>query len=460
MSDSPMPDLMEPMRGDISGFEQMPTRSDEGGSFSGAPMIVAGPRSITAQKVAVPRNMSKILNELRVYCNAFGDNYVYSWEVNDRRNNRRVTIEGGTVKLANDLVNLYGNCSVDVDVSETKDHWILKAFFIDYERGTCVSRLFQQRKRQDTGMKDAERQADIVFQIGQSKAIRNVVLNALSSLADRAIEDAKRGMIERFQDEAGREKAINFIEKVRNHYGIEMSRIEAVIGRKARDWTARDMAQIWTQCRAIVDGMASPIDTFPSTEDASAIMEEKESERETGKRRAKADDKPAAKADDEKPAKRQAAQKAEPEKAEAKAAEPAPAEKPKPDVKQEEAKANADDMAIPAFLRRDKPAEAEDEAPAAEAEDDDAPDESQELLDDISAEIIGANSVQEIDDIMEGYDEAISNRMSRAYREQLESRAQNMKASMTQKPATRKKADPPPAPESSEDDTDFFGGDS
>lgn len=476
MSDSSsMPELMEPIRRDVSGFEQLPMQQagNDAVPLGGQSMIVAGPREITAKKVAVARDMRRILNELRVYCNSFGDTYVYSWEVNDRRNNRRVTIEGGTIKLANDLVQLYGNCSVDLDVQETKTHWIFKAFFIDYERGTCVSRLFQQRKGQDTGMKDADRQSDMVFQIGQSKAIRNVVLNALASLANRAVEDSKAGLIERFQAEEGRQRALNFVEKVRAHYNVDITRMEAVAGRKAKDWTARDLAQIWTQCRAIVDGMASAADVFPSLEDAGALLEEKEKERDAGKKRASTDGNTAAQDEEKpKPQQRKAAAKKEDPKPKEKAEEPAPAEESKPDVKQAATKPAAkdeaqesDDLAIPAFLKREKapaePTEAQGEGESGEEERDAALDEAQTLAEDIFAEIVACESAAQVHDVLEGYADAMDQRLSRKQRDDIEARAQSFIKSIEQKPAKApSKASTPPADSAGSDDIDFFGGDS
>ena len=45
---------------------------------------------ITAQRVGVPRNMSRILANMKALATAAGKEYVYGWEVNDRKNNRKV----------------------------------------------------------------------------------------------------------------------------------------------------------------------------------------------------------------------------------------------------------------------------------------------------------------------------------------------------------------------------------
>ena len=246
------PPLAEPIPLEREGWEPM-SEGTMPAIPAGTSLIQAQGREITARKVAVPRNMRKIMTELSQYCAQFGDTYVYSWQVNDRRNNRKVTIEGGTIKLANDLVNLWGNCAVDCDIIETKTHWIFKAWFIDYERGVSRSRLFQQRKSQTAGMKDADRQADMIFQSGQSKAIRNVVLNGVPSLANFALEESKRGLVDKLQDKENRQKAVEFIDRVMEENGIVDQQVEAVLGRVRKDWTLRDLARVYREMRGIFE---------------------------------------------------------------------------------------------------------------------------------------------------------------------------------------------------------------
>lgn len=445
MSDSQMPELMDPIRPDASGFSQMPTRygGDDAVPLGGAPMIVAGPREITAKKVAVARDVAHIMQQLRVYCAQFGDNYVYSWQVNNRAKNRKDTIEGGTIKLANDLLQLYGNCSADVDVTETKTHLIFKAFFIDYERGTCVSRLFQQRKQQNTGMADADRQADIVFQIGQSKAIRNVVLNALASFANRAIEWSKDSLVKRFgSDDGMREKAEDFIDKVAERFDIDMVRIEAIVGRRRREWTVRDLAAVYTACRGIWDGLTSVADAFPTAEDAKNLIEEEETKRDEGKKRPSSD--ASAAKPESSSGKKGAKAKSDPPQ---KKAEPASGKEPKPSAD--------DDISIPESLRRTKPQEtkAPDPEPEPETEgaDDEGEDDASSALDDITTAILEAETPEAVDDIIHDMDEQVAS-LDRASKQELEKRVENYKNSLTQKPARA-------APAGKAASDDFFSDD-
>lgn len=276
-----MVDLAEPLARDMSGF---------GPSLAGGGMmapvnqtvIMATSREITAKKVAVAREPAVVLRTLAMMAASFGDTYVYSWPVKDRANGRSTILEGGTIKLANDLLMAYGNCSVDLDIQETPTHWLFKAWFMDYEKGVSTSRMFQQRKAQNVGMKDADRALDMVFQIGQSKAIRNVVLNALASFSNYTIEESKRNLLAKFADPENANKARTFITSVMDDNEISFGQVEAVIGRVRNDWTIRDLARIYTEMRGIKDGMTVASEVYPSVDKAAAIQAAKDAKKTEG----------------------------------------------------------------------------------------------------------------------------------------------------------------------------------
>ncbi len=258
----PMGALMER---DLSGFDtiqsqQMPV------PYAGVAMIQQANRDTTARKVVVPRDEQKILAKLNVLCGTFGDQYVYSWPVKNKKKGQKDVVEGGTIKLANALARAYGNCQVDCDVTDSPTHLIFKAFFIDYETGLSTARLFQQRKNQNTGMGDTDRQADIIFQIGQSKAIRNVIINALSDFAQHAVEQSKAGVIKKFESQEAREIAHDFIDRVMSRHEVSENVMVAVIGRLRKDWDVRNLAKAYMLCKGVAEGMVSPAEAFPSEE--------------------------------------------------------------------------------------------------------------------------------------------------------------------------------------------------
>ena len=197
-----------------------------------------------------------------------------------------------------------------------------------------MTRLFQQRKQQNTGMKDKERAEDIIFQIGQSKAIRNTVANFLQTFTDFMLEEAKKSLIDRFGKDlpGSRERAQGALED-RN---IPLTNVEKVIGRAIGEWTAKDLARVAGSLQAIRDGMVTIEDVFPSGDTPhEAGSSNKAPPPPAKKTEAKTDSKPPAEAKDGETAK-EAAREPEPEKT-AQAADPAPKEtKKKPEPKKEE----------------------------------------------------------------------------------------------------------------------------
>lgn len=239
---------------------------------TGTPLVVQHNHGyITAQKVDKPRDEALILNKLKIISSMAGDNYYYEWNTNNR-DGTQGTVTGGTIKLANDLARIYGNCVNAIDCREINSHWLFKARFTDLETGYSLERLFRQRFKQDVGKKmDADRQTDIIFQIGQSKAIRNVTLNALQTFADFAVEEARASLIEKIGKNVDhfRVRATEALEEM----GIPLVNVERILARKVGEWRAKDLAKIRANINSIRDGMATKEDLFPAHSGAAPSME-------------------------------------------------------------------------------------------------------------------------------------------------------------------------------------------
>lgn len=226
------------------------------------------------------RNLAVVRARLKALCAENGDRYVYSWTVKDRRNKRETVIEGLTIKAAMDLWRIYGNCFAGpLDCEDRGTHWLFTAIFFDRETGSIAMRSFLQRKSQQTGMRDQDRAEDIIFQIGQSKAIRNVIVNALSADANFMLEMSKKRLTEWIS--ANRGKADEFIDHTCEEYAIDQRRIEAVIGRVRDQWTVRDMARVMAELRGIDEGLQNEQNAFPSIEAAGELMAEKQEAKKT-----------------------------------------------------------------------------------------------------------------------------------------------------------------------------------
>lgn len=221
------------------------------------PVVIAQPMQRQQR-----REISAFLQRMKTLAQMAGEDYRYSFPVNSKQGKK--TIEGPTIKMANDLVREYGNCMVDVRVVEQGAFYIFYARFIDYETGFTMTRALRQRKGQATVKGDAERGEDIVFQIGQSKAIRNVIINSLQTYADFVYDEAKNSLVEAIGKAlpVWRNRILNGC----NQYKYDLARIELSVGRKLDEWLAVDIARVIAELKSVQDGMASFDDLYPAAQ--------------------------------------------------------------------------------------------------------------------------------------------------------------------------------------------------
>lgn len=228
---------------------------------------VAMDRAFGAQRVAVYRDETRVMEKLRVLAAMMGDDAYYRFPVKTRGGGTDY-IEGISIKGAMAVARHYGNIDVDCRAVDVGDGWLYHARLTDYETGFTLTRPFQQRKSQKTMGNDAERQQDIAFQIGASKAIRNVVANALREFCDFFFEEAKNSIVEKIGRALpqSRSKTAGML----NERNIDVKRAERVVGRALDEWTAPDVAKVVALIKAIADGMTTVADAFPLGDDAKA----------------------------------------------------------------------------------------------------------------------------------------------------------------------------------------------
>jgi hypothetical protein len=217
-------------------------------------------RVVGAQKVAVYRDEQRVLEKIKVLASAAGSDWYYRFPVKTKGGGQD-WIEGASIKLANDLARLWGNCEVDTRVTDLGDSWLIYARFFDLESGFTMTRPFQQRKGQRGMRGEGDRMLDINLQIGASKAIRNVIVNSLQSIADFALDEARNALVDKIGKNLNAYRA-RTLEGLGNK-DIELPRVERVIGRAAKDWTAPDIARVIAMMRSISDGMTTVDETFP-----------------------------------------------------------------------------------------------------------------------------------------------------------------------------------------------------
>lgn len=312
-------------------------RFEGGGEMTTLPMQPVGgsvadtamARIITAQRVAIKRDKGGVLAAGLALAHANGSGYYYRFPVKNKQKGTTEYIEGPSIGCAMGAVSVYGNCLVEAfPAQETQTHWVFLGRFVDYETGVTVTRSFQQRKSQrGIGGADAGRQEDIIFQIGQSKCIRNVICAAIPWLTDEMEKAAKKGTLDRIQNNP--EGVRKWLADRFAEAEIDIIRVERVVGRKLEKWSAPDMAKLLTNLQSLKDGFADAEELFPT--DAQTAQENADAAdgqqdmRGQGENAGGKDDGAAAKAD----ADRAAAAKVQAEKAEAEkaAAEKAAADK-------------------------------------------------------------------------------------------------------------------------------------
>lgn len=265
-----MDTTIDERRRDLDRFANASSNGDPS-TVSLAPSVrpLATPldRVFGAQQVAVYRDEARVLQKLKTLAAAAGSDWFYRYPVKNRRENRTDWIEGASIKLANDVARIYGNCDVDTRVIDLGDNWLIYARFTDFETGYSLTRPFQQRKSQKAIQTDNDRQLDIAFQIGVSKAIRNVVVNALQTYADFAFDEARNSLVTKIGSDLPewRQRTIEGLGRI----PVDVTRVEKVVGRAAKDWLAPDVARVIAMMKAIADGMATVDETFPPLDAAS-----------------------------------------------------------------------------------------------------------------------------------------------------------------------------------------------
>lgn len=146
--------------------------------ISGASLQKTQTTYTTAVTVPQPRILAEVKKRVLQEVELDPGAMFYSWPVKGKGGPS--VVKGGSIGLAMSIARNYGNCAIPVVAEENPTYILFRAAFIDLETGFTIERMFRQRKKQDIGKKyDSDRAEDMTFQIGQSKAIRNVVLKGV-----------------------------------------------------------------------------------------------------------------------------------------------------------------------------------------------------------------------------------------------------------------------------------------
>lgn len=215
-----------------------------------------------AIKVEVTRSPALIRSAISEMASLLGERGFYRWPVKNKRKGTTEWVEGVSIKGAMALVKAYKNCRVACPVIvDLGSHWRFHAVFVDFENGIEIERSFLQRKGIAGMGDDAARREDMAYQVGQSKAERNVIINALEIEADILLEECRRSIIDRVGQNLEHYRG-SIIERAAER-SIDLVRIEAVVGRPAKEWLGPDIVRVIGMMSAVRDGMATLDETFP-----------------------------------------------------------------------------------------------------------------------------------------------------------------------------------------------------
>jgi len=232
-------------------------------------LVRSGTAYTTAMRVARPR--APRLAEIKEACLSeaalMGEDGFYVWDVKSKDGPK--VVHGPTVGLMLACARNWGDCAIDVEVQEHGRTFVFIASFIDLETGYNVRRAFRQNKAQNIGSRyDSERAEDMVFQIGQSKAIRNVIRNALPVWLTTAAENAAADVVYGEVNAEGiPAAAAKCIAAFKAEFAVKASALVAKIGRPVDDWTARDIVSLRTAFAALRSGDATLAEVFPAQQE-------------------------------------------------------------------------------------------------------------------------------------------------------------------------------------------------
>lgn len=216
---------------------------------------------VTARRCEVERSQAKVLRNIREDAAMGGSDFFYSFPVK-KKGGGVDYIEGISVDGAQATMQAYGNCEVDCRPIDIGHSWIFLARFIDHERGTSLIRPFIQPKTGSRlGGTDEERKIQIAFAMGASKATRNVIANAIRPYTNFCFDEARNDLVKRVGGELPKHKT-RVLARL-GELGVDLKRVEAQLGRAEADWTAREVAGLITQLKAIREGMTTINDVWP-----------------------------------------------------------------------------------------------------------------------------------------------------------------------------------------------------
>ncbi len=231
-------------------------------------------RYTTKISVQEPRDAERCLRNLSVSARLLGEEGYYRWATRGKKSGM---VEGPSVWLALEAMRIWGNCVLEHQpVENTDDAWVFYAMFVDLETGSTFTRPYRMSKQYNVGSGlDSARAEDVRFQIGASKAARNVILNSLPKwFINAGMVEAQAGCqekISKYIEEHGQARAAEMILEGLQQLGVpEWAALQKCEVAAASGLSIRHLASLRGDLNALSNGAEWPDALFPAMRTAAA----------------------------------------------------------------------------------------------------------------------------------------------------------------------------------------------
>lgn len=257
--------LLAQAGGDFEEVQPAQLMAPGGAMIPGAGMLKVGGQYATAVKGLTPRKPKQLYHQLLAEAEIAAEEFFYGWGAGKDR------VIGPSIGLAQAAARLWGNCAIEPSpLQDTQDAWVFSVAFIDLQTGFTIARQFRQSKKWTVyGKFDQERKEDIRFQIGQSKAARNVIINALPrwmiSGAVKAAQSGSRKRIEGYIERNGMAAAQDYAIKMLGQQGVtEAAILDKCAVAEAKALTVDDLIMLKGDLHALQAGQDRAETLFPA----------------------------------------------------------------------------------------------------------------------------------------------------------------------------------------------------
>lgn len=230
----------------------------------------------TAIQVQRPRDLDAVVRAVEREAQFAGTDFYYRWPVKDKQTGKTKIVKGGSIGLAMAMAREWTNCAIPVDMREEGGKWLFTASFVDLERGFTVTRTFRQAiPLEAPGKYDADRWQDMKFQVGQSKAIRNVIFAGTPRwLREKAVRIAEEAEANKIGGKEGIDKAVKKALAEFEKLGISKERVIAIFDKPLNDFDMDDILTLRSFYKQLTENEATAEQLFPPIEKEKAEKKE------------------------------------------------------------------------------------------------------------------------------------------------------------------------------------------